>query len=198
MELTFKIGSRAETVNVEDERVLGILEPDDLPEGGDEEALVTEALNNPVGSEKLSEIVSPDETVAIVTSDITRPCPTWKILPSVLKELYAAGVKKENITLVFALGSHRHHTEAEMIHLAGEEAYREITCIDSDPDDTVHLGTTSRGTPVTLTEESWRPTDGSASAMWKTITSLASPAAPRRSCRASRHAMQFSTTTATW
>ena len=150
MELTFKIGSRAETVNVEDERVLGILEPDDLPEGGDEEALVRAALNNPAGSEKLSEIVSPDETVAIVTSDITRPCPTWKILPSVLKELYAAGVKKENITLVFALGSHRHHTEAEMIHLAGEEAYREITCIDSDPDDTVHLGTTSRGTPVDI------------------------------------------------
>jgi nickel-dependent lactate racemase len=150
MELTFKIGARAESVDVEDSRVLGILEPDDLPEGGDEEALVINALNNPSGSKKLSEIVSAGETVAIVTSDITRPCPTWKILPSVLKELYAAGVKKENITLVFALGSHRHHKEEEMIHLAGEDAYREITCIDSDPDDTVHVGTTSRGTPVDI------------------------------------------------
>ena len=95
MELSFRIGSRTETVSVDDERVLGILEPDDLPEGLDEEALVKEALANPVGSRKLSEIVGADETVAIVTSDITRPCPTWKILPSVLDELYRAGVKKE-------------------------------------------------------------------------------------------------------
>lgn len=150
MELSFRIGSRTETVSVDDERVLGILEPDDLPEGLDEEALVKEALANPVGSRKLSEIVGADENVAIVTSDITRPCPTWKILPSVLDELYRAGVKKENITLVFGLGSHRHQTEEEMIHLAGEKAYREITCVDSDPDDTFHVGTTERGTPIDI------------------------------------------------
>jgi nickel-dependent lactate racemase len=150
MELSFRIGSRTETVSVDDERVLGILEPDDLPEGLDEEALVKVALANPVGSRKLSEIVGADETVAIVTSDITRPCPTWKILPSVLDELYRAGVKKENITLVFGLGSHRHQTEEEMIHLAGEKAYSEITCVDSYPDDTFHVGTTERGTPIDI------------------------------------------------
>ena len=51
--------------------------------------------------------------MAIVTSDISRPLPTWQIMPSVLDELYSAGVAREDITLVFALGSHRPHTEEE-------------------------------------------------------------------------------------
>ena len=52
---------------------------------------------------------------------------------------------------MFALGSHRKHTEAEQKKLAGERAWNEIKCVDSDPDDCVHYGTTSRGTPVDIT-----------------------------------------------
>lgn len=148
MELSFRLGTRTQTVRVSDDQVLHVLQPQDLPEGCDEEKLVRDALENPIGSEKLKNIVYADETVAIITSDITRPCPSWKILPSLLEELYEAGVRKENITVFFALGSHRHSTAEEMKHLAGEKVYEEVRCIDSDPDDVVHMGTTSRGTPV--------------------------------------------------
>lgn len=111
---------------------------------------VVYALNNPIGSNRLSALVHPGQTVAIITSDISRPMPTWQVLPALLEELYCAGISKEDITLVFALGSHRHHTEAEMRHLAGS-CFDEIHCIDSDPDDCIHMGTTSRGTPVDIT-----------------------------------------------
>ena len=36
---------------------------------------------------------------------------TYKVMPALLDELYAAGVRGEDITLVFALGSHRKHTD---------------------------------------------------------------------------------------
>lgn len=49
---------------------------------------------------------------------------------------------------MFALGSHRHHTPEEMKKLAGERAYAEIKCVDSDLTDCVHMGVTSHGTPV--------------------------------------------------
>ena len=64
--------------------------------------------------------------------------------------LYAAGCKAEDLLLVFALGSHRSHTGEEQRHLAGERAWNEIRCVDSDPKDCVHLGVTKNGTPVDI------------------------------------------------
>ena len=111
---------------------------------------VARALNHPIGTPKLEEIVRPGEKIAIVTSDITRPMPTHVVMPSLLDRLYAAGIRPSDITLVFALGSHRPHTEEEKRKLAGERAYREIACIDGNREDVKHLGTTSRGTPVDI------------------------------------------------
>ncbi|MCR4669548.1 MAG: nickel-dependent lactate racemase [Clostridia bacterium] len=114
------------------------------------EACVREALEHPIGTPRLREIVKPGEKIAIVTSDISRPMPTAEVLPAVLEELAAAGCRFEDVTLVFALGSHRHHTEEERKRLAGDFAYERITCEDSDPDDCVRLGVTKAGTPVDI------------------------------------------------
>lgn len=149
--LTFKIGTRTQQVRLPSEALLGVLEPNaaDIPAAGEEER-VRAALARPIGSPRLREIVKPGETVAIVTSDVTRPMPTWKVLPALLDELCAGGVRREDITLVFALGSHRGHTEEEKRRLAGERAWEEIACVDLDPADCVHIGVTSRGTPVDI------------------------------------------------
>ena len=72
------------------------------------------------------------------------------MLPPVLAELDAAGIPREDITLVFALGSHRCHTEAEQRKLMGS-CYGKVRCEDSDPGDCVRMGVTSRGTPVDIT-----------------------------------------------
>ena len=115
---------------------------------GEEE--VRYALAHPIASPKLGEIVHPGEKIVIVTSDISRPMPTWDVMPALLDELYAAGVNKKDITLCFALGSHRLQTEEEQRHLAGERAWNEIRCIDGNPEDVVRMGVTSRGTPVDI------------------------------------------------
>jgi nickel-dependent lactate racemase len=42
-------------------------------------------------------------------------------------------------------------TDEEKRRLAGERAWNEVRCIDSDPDDCISYGVTSRGTPVDIT-----------------------------------------------
>ena len=91
------------------------------------------------------EVVRPGEKIAVITSDITRPMPTYQVMPALLDELWGAGVKPEDVALVFALGSHRKHTPEEQKKLAGDRAWGEIKCVDSDPSDCVHLGTTDAG-----------------------------------------------------
>ena len=151
MKLEFGYGKGVQTVNVPEQNLLAVLMSNPMTHRRVGEAAVRHAMENPIGSKRLCKLVKPGQKVAIVTSDISRPLPTWQILPHVLDELYAAGVDKADITVVFALGSHRNHTEEEKLHLAGERAYREVRCIDSTPDDCVHMGVTSRGTDVDIT-----------------------------------------------
>ena len=144
-------GKGIQTVEIDEKNVLDVLLPNPIVKELTGEAEVRRALAAPpIGSAPLSQIVKPGEKIAIITSDITRPVPTWKIMPALLDALYAAGCRAEDLLLVFALGSHRSHTSEEQRHLAGERAWNEIRCVDSDPKDCVHLGVTKNGTPVDI------------------------------------------------
>ena len=151
MKLEFGYGNRTETVVVPDHALRETLLPNAVPHERTGRSAVEYALSHPIGSKRLSEIVSPGETVAIVTSDVSRPFPSYMVLPPVLRELFSAGIRQEDVTVVFALGSHRHHTEEEKAALVGEEVYKTVRTVDSDPDDCVRLGMTKRGTPVDIT-----------------------------------------------
>lgn len=151
MKLSFGFGNGVQEVELPSRNLIGELHANDVPIGLRGEAEVVRALRDPIGSQRLRDIVRPGETVAIVTSDLTRPMPTALVMPALLDELYAGGVRPEDITLVFALGCHRPQTEAERKKLAGERAFREIRCVDSDPTDCISYGSTSRGTPVDIT-----------------------------------------------
>lgn len=149
-ELFFSIGKQTQSVFVEKQNLLDILRPNPVSISCVGEKAVYSALQNPIGTSRLRDIVHAGEKIAIITSDITRPMPTYAVMPALLDELYSAGVDPKDITLVFALGSHRPQTEAERRGLAGERAWREIQCIDGDSTDCVHMGTTSAGTPVDI------------------------------------------------
>lgn len=151
MKLDFGYENGIERVVVPDKNLLGILKPNAIEYTLTGQREVYRALREPIGSLQLCEIVQPGDKIAIITSDITRPMPTREVMPAVLAELYQAGVVPEDITLVFAIGNHRKQTEEERRKLAGEKAYREIRCIDSDPNDCIRLGFTSQGTPVDIT-----------------------------------------------
>jgi nickel-dependent lactate racemase len=107
------------------------------------------ALENPINSKRLKDIVNQGEKVAIVTSDITRPMPSKEVLPLIIEELELGGVKAEDITIVFALGCHRKHTEEERRLLAGDFVIdKGIRLLDSDTEDCINFGFCKNGTPV--------------------------------------------------
>jgi nickel-dependent lactate racemase len=110
------------------------------------------ALAVPFDSPRLRDLVHVGQKIVIVTSDITRPCPSERLLPPVMDELSAAGIQDEDVTVVFALGSHRKQTEKEREMLVGRAMAARLCCIDSDPNQTVYLGRTSRGTPIEIFE----------------------------------------------
>ncbi len=151
MKLRFGFGTGFQEVEVPEQNFIGELHANEVPVGVTGEAEVERALKNPIGTPRLKDIVHAGETVAIITSDVTRPMPTYKVMPALLDELYAGGVNPKDITLVFALGSHRKQTDEEHRRLAGERAWNEVKCVDSDPEDCVHYGVTSKGTPVDIT-----------------------------------------------
>lgn len=83
---------------------------------------------------------------------MTRPLPSYKIVPTLLRDLSDAGVAiSQDVKIVFGLGSHRRQTRDEMERLVGKDVFATVQCLDGDPDDFVHLGRTSLGTPVDVT-----------------------------------------------
>jgi len=150
MEYRLGYGKSEMTFTLNEKNLICELHPNNVMIGLTGESEVRRAVEHPINSGRLSEIVKPGEKIAVITSDITRPMPSAIVLPIVLEEILKGGVKKEDITIVFALGSHRHHTEEEKRQLAGEKIYSEYRCIDSEQNDTMHLGATKRGTPVDI------------------------------------------------
>jgi len=145
-------GKEKVSVNIPDDNVQAVLKPNKVEMGSTGIAEVKRAILNPIGSNRLKDVVSEGERVCIITSDITRPMPTKLVLPVVVGELNEGGIADQDITVVFALGNHRAHTEDEKKYLAGD-AYSRVRCIDTDQTKVVRLGTTSFGTPVDVFQE---------------------------------------------
>ncbi len=105
------------------------------------------ALATPICAPRLRDLVKPGQSIVIITSDITRSCPTDLLLPAVMEELEASQVQHEDVSIVFGLGSHRKQTPDEQARLLGAW-YGQVRCMDSDPEEVVYVGSTTRGTPI--------------------------------------------------
>lgn len=155
MEIHLPYGKKGTSINVAEKNLAGILRPAEYKTKESPETLIKNALRNPEGTKKLSDIVKAKKKkgiVAVVVDDHTRPCPTDKILPPLFEELRSAGVKDEDILIIFATGSHRTTTKDEAEKLLGKDIASRIRYISNDSwgTDYVDIGTTKRGTKVML------------------------------------------------
>jgi len=132
---------------------LGKIEPKEKPGVDDAIAEIKRALQEPIGTKRISEIAKPGDKVAMVVDDFTRPAPSYLMVPPILEELNNAGVKNEDITIIFACGTHRPVTDEEARHLLGEEIAGKIKYVSHNcsAKDHVYVGTTkTHGTKVYL------------------------------------------------
>ena len=80
---------------------------EDMPKSDKtEDEIVLEAMENPIGSPKLSELSRGKQKIVIICSDHTRPVPSKHIIPFMLKEI-REGNPEAQITLLIATGFHR-------------------------------------------------------------------------------------------
>ena len=78
---------------------LGSIEPKQKNGVEDSRSEIERALNNPIGTKKLSDIAKAGDKVAIVVNDATRPTPSHLMLVPLLDELNKAGVNDSDVTL---------------------------------------------------------------------------------------------------
>jgi nickel-dependent lactate racemase len=149
-EVKLAYGHELLSVQVPRANLQAILTPKQGDDVADEGTILQESLANPIGTPRLRDLVHRGQKAVVVTSDLTRPCPSDLLLPPVLDELAAGGVPDADVTVVMALGLHRPMTEAEMEAAVGPEVYRRVQVVNHDPADCVRLGTTSAGTPVEI------------------------------------------------
>ena len=122
-----------------------------VPPLADPAQAIRQALAHPTGSAPLRELAHAGSRVCIVYTDSTRATPDDLLVPALLTELEAAGVRDENITLLCGIGMHRPSTQAEKVARLGADVVQRYRVIDSEPQNPsalVDLGTTQGGVPV--------------------------------------------------
>ncbi len=150
--IDLKYGKGHFHVEVPDRNYAGSLLPNEMAGAKDEQAEIKRALANPIGSKPLREMLKKGMKVVVIISDVTRPCPSYKFLPLLLDEINAGGVPNENITVIVALGTHRRTSEEEKKALLGV-SYGRVRCIDDDPSDCKHIGTSTFGHRIEIFRE---------------------------------------------
>lgn len=108
------------------------------------------AFQRPVGTPSLKELAVKAKRVAIIVADATRGVPTARILPFLMEDLSAAGIRDDQITVVIGTGVHRPATADEIQTIMGawKDRIRVVNHQADSKDDLVYLGETTLGTPV--------------------------------------------------
>ena len=112
-----------------------------------EAELVADALANPIGSPKLSELAKGKKNCVIISSDHTRPVPSHIIMPQLLAEL-RKGNPDIDITILIATGMHRATTKEELIDKYGREIAEHekfFIHVSRNDEDMVSIGTLPSG-----------------------------------------------------
>lgn len=114
---------------------------------------VQQALAQPVGSPPLRELAKPGHKICIVFTDMTRAVPDHLLVPHLLRELEAAGVRDEDITLLCGTGMHRASRPAEKAAKLGQAVVNRYRVVDHEPQNPaglVDVGTTQSGIPISV------------------------------------------------
>lgn len=136
-------------VEIDDKNLVGVLESrageykTDLTES----EIVEKALDAPIGSPKLEELVKGKKNMVIISSDHTRPVPSKIIMPILLRRIRKVNPDID-IKILIATGFHRLTTKQELIDKFGKEIVENenIVIHDSrDENSLVKIGTLPSG-----------------------------------------------------
>ena len=117
------------------------------PEISEEE--IKNSVLNPIGTPRLSDLAKGKQNVAIVTDDMTRTTPVYKIMPYILQELETAGINKDQIIILLGIGAHRPMNRNDCILKLGKDIVNTMRIENHHPyENLTYLGESGIGTPI--------------------------------------------------
>lgn len=153
---TIPYGSRSLTFSIPTGVDLGIITNKSFIPIEHPELEISKAMQKPIGlSHPALHDFNSTDTVAIVVSDSFRQTRADIMVPVIIEELTTIGIPPENFSIFFATGAHRGPTPDEQVEILGSSIanffHSQLFNHDAnDAENLVHLGTTSRGTPVSI------------------------------------------------
>ena len=122
MEIKLPYSKSGMYVNIPDKNMIKVLQSKahDFKTTLSESEIVKKALENPIESETLEELVKDKKDVVIITSDHTRPVPSRITLPIILNKIRNSNPDID-IKIIISTGCHRPSTREELVYKMGEE-----------------------------------------------------------------------------
>jgi nickel-dependent lactate racemase len=154
--LAVPCGRRTIDLGIPDGVPVEVVGARELPPVPDVRAAIREALERPIGSKRLAKLVRPGQKVALIVTDLTRKLPEDLILPAILEELSAGGVREEDVVAVVATGTHRPNTPEELAEQFGRDLVERLRFVNHrafDDATLVHLGYSEHGLPLVINRE---------------------------------------------
>lgn len=127
-----------------------VIDVPDSPVAETPSHMIGKAMEEPIGTPRLEDMVTPSDEIVIIMNDQTRPGPNEEMLAEIMARLHAAGVNHRQVQVVIATGTHRGPTEEELDTIMGERYHQELRIHIHDSQDGchVHVGDTRSGMPV--------------------------------------------------
>jgi len=144
MEIRIPYSDNDKILNVDESKVKAVLttRTDEFAANAGESEIVKNALNSPIESERLCDIVKGSKKLLLITSDHTRPLPSKITIPILLKEIRSKNPGIE-IKILIATGFHRPTTYNEMVNKFGRDIADNETIINhisTDEENLVYKG----------------------------------------------------------
>jgi lactate racemase len=158
MRLKLDYGTTGLDVDLPDNHVT-VIEPIYRAPAPDPHATLLAAMRAPIDQLPLPAIVKPGQQIAISVCDVTRPQPRRDMIDAIFAEL--PQVRREDVSIVIATGTHRANTPAELEEMLGPDILHQCRVINHDSRDAStlqYVGRTSTGVEVRLNRE-WLAAD---------------------------------------
>jgi nickel-dependent lactate racemase len=150
-EVSLPYGDRQLALRLPARQLMAVVTPHAVSPCQDPAAEVRRALHTPVQVPLLSQAARHARRVVIIADDLTRQTPVRLIIPHLLEELNASGIRDEQVNVLIALGTHRPMSREEIQARFGSEVVNRVSVRNNpwqDPAQLADLGDTPNGTPI--------------------------------------------------
>jgi len=115
------------------------------------DAEIGAALDAPIDSPSIEELIEPGDSVLVVASDATRATGSAQVINLLVRRLIQNGVAPADIAIIFATGIHRAVRDKEKTELLTPFIAQRLRTINHDADDAadlIQIGTNPEGVPI--------------------------------------------------